>query len=135
MFGTRLPELQEELDRLLEQVNDDISGLPDPPSSEPMVEIMKRIGTFARSIEHIVVGAPDENGLIQALLRPREQFKREIRQTAPAFLPLEQSRNVDDAQVLPQPQFLSNEESESEWQLNDAGRIIFVDEVMNRANS
>lgn len=135
MFGTRLPELQEELDRLLEQVNDDISGLPDPPSSEPMVEIMKRIGIFVRSIEHIVVGAPDENGLIQALLRPREQFKREIRQTAPAFLPLEQSRNVDDAQVLPQPQFLSNEESESEWQLNDAGRIIFVDEVMNRANS
>ncbi len=134
-FGTRLPELHGELDRLLEQVDGDISRLPDPPSSEPMVEIMKRIGIFVRSIEHIVAGAPDEDGLMQALLRPQEQFKREIRQTAPAFLPLEQSRDVNAAPVLPQPRFLSNEEAESEWQPNGASRIIFVDEVMNRANS
>ena len=134
-FGTRLPELQGELDRLLEQVDDDISDLPDPPSSEPMVEIMKRINIFVRSIEHIVAGAPDKKGLIQALSMPREQFKRQIRQTAPAFLPLEQPRGVIAAPVLPQPRFLSNEEAESEWQPNDAGRIISVDEVMNRANS
>jgi hypothetical protein len=133
-FGTRLPELQGELDRLLEQVDEDISRLPGPPSSEPMVEIMKRIGDFVRSIEHIVAGAPDDDGLIQALLRPREQFKRGIRQTAPDFLPLEKPRDVNAAPVLPQPDFLSNEETESEWQLNDTGRI-FVDEVMNRANS
>jgi hypothetical protein len=135
LFGTRLPELQCELDRLLEQVNDDISCLPDPPSSEPMVEIMKRIGDFVRSIEHIVAGAPDENGLIQALLRPREQFRRAIRETAPDFRPFEQPRNVSAAPVLPQPRFLLNEEAELEWQPNDAGRIVFVDEVMNRANS
>jgi hypothetical protein len=135
IFGTRLPELQGELDRLLEQVDDDISRLPDPPSSEPMVEIMQRIGIFVRSIEHIVAGAPDENGLIQALLRPREEFKIGIRQTAPDFRPFEQPRDVNAAPVLPQPRFLSNEEAELEWQPDDAGRIIFVDEVMNRANS
>ena len=134
-FGTRLPELQGELDKLLDQVNDDISGLPDPPTSEPMVEIMKRIGVFVRSIEHIVNGAPDENGLIQALQSPRERFKREIRQTAPDFLPLERPRDGNAALVLPQPDFLSNEEAESEWRPNEAGRIIFVDEVMRRANS
>jgi hypothetical protein len=134
-FGTRLPELQDELDRLLEQVNDDISGLPDPPSSEPMVEIMKRIGDFVRSIEHIVAGTPDEDGFIQAILRPQERFKKEIRQTSPDFRPFEQPRDGNAAPVLPQPRFLSNEEAESEWQPNDAGRMIFVDEVMNRANS
>ena len=135
MFGTRLPELQGELDRLLEQVNDNISRLPDPPSPEPMVEIMNRIGIFVRSIEHIVAGAPDENGLIQALLEPREQFKTEIRQTAPNFRPFEQPKDVNAAPLLPQPRFLSNEEAESEWHSNDAGRIIFIDEVMRRATS
>ena len=135
IFGTRLPELQGELDRLLEQVDDDISRLPDPPSSEPMVEIMQRIGVFVRSIEHIVAGAPDDDGLIQALLRPQEEFKSGIRQTAPDFRPFEQPRDVNAAPVLPQPRFLSNEEAELEWQPDDAGRIIFVDEVMNRAKS
>jgi len=100
-----------------------------------MVEIMKRIGTFICSIEHIVDGAPDENGFIQALQRPREHFKREIRQTAPNFLPLEQPGDVNAASDLPQPGFLENEEAESEWQPNEAGRPIFVDDVMNRANS
>lgn len=116
-------------------MNDDISTLPDPPSSEPMVEIMKRIGDFVRSIEHIVAGSPDENGLIQALHEPREQFKREIRQTAPNFRPLEQPKGLNLASVLPQPSFLSNEESESEWQQINAGRAIYIDEVMNRATS
>jgi hypothetical protein len=134
-FGTRLPELQDELDRLLEQVNDDISGLPHPPSSEPTVEIVKRINDFVRSIGHIVAGTPDEEGFIQAILGPQEQFKRAIRQTSPDFRPFEQPRDVSAAPVLPQPRFLSSEEAESEWQPNDAGRIIFVDEVMNRANS
>ena len=100
-----------------------------------MVEIMKRISAFARSIEGIVVGAPDdEDGLIQSLHKPREQFKREIRQTAPNFRPLEQPKDTNPAPALPQPSFLSNEETESEWQ-PDAGRVIFVDEVMNKANS
>jgi hypothetical protein len=134
-IGARLPELQGELDKLLDKVNDDISGLPEPPSSEPMVEIMNRIGVFVRSIGHVVDGAPDENGLIQALQSPREQFKREIRRTAPDFLPLEQPRDESAALVLPQPGFLSNEEAESEWRPNEAARIIFVDEVMKRANS
>ncbi len=133
LFGTRLPELQGELDRLLGQVNDDISGLPDPPSSEPVVEIMKRIGTFIRSIEHIVAGAPDEHGLLQALNKPRDQFKRAIRQTAPDFRPFEQPRDVNSAPVLPEPSFLSNEEAELDWQPIDGGEIIFVDEVMDRA--
>lgn len=116
-------------------MNGDISSLPDPPSSDPTVEIMKRISDFVRSIEHIVAGAPDENGFIQALLRPREEFKREIRHTAPDFRPFERPKDVSAAPVLPQPRFLANEEAESEWQPNDASQIIFVDEVMNRANS
>ena len=136
MFG-RLPELQGELDRLLEQLNDDILGLPNPPSPEPAVEIMKLIGSFVRSIEHVVTGSPDDNGLIQTLRGPREQFKREIRQTAPNFRPLERptGRGANTVPVLPEPLFLSNEETESEWQPVDGSQAIFVEEVMKRANS
>jgi hypothetical protein len=134
LFG-RLPELQGELDRLLEQLDGDISGLPNPPSSEPVVEIMQLIGTFVRSIEQIVAGSPDDNGLIQTLRGPREQFKKEIRQTAPDFRPLERPRDINTALALPDPRFLSNEEAESEWQPIDAKRAIFVDDVMKRVNS
>ena len=134
MFG-RLPELQGELDRLLEKLDSDISDLPNPPSSEPMVEIMQVIGVFVRSIEHIVAGSPDDDGLIQALRGPREKFKKEIRQTAPDFRPLERPRDINAALALPEPSFLSNEEVESEWQPIDAKRAIFVDDVMKRVNS
>jgi hypothetical protein len=134
LFG-RLPELQGELDRLLEQLNDDILKLPNPPSPEPMVEMMKLIGAFVRSIEDIVAGSPDDNGLIQALRGPREQFKKEICWTAPDFRPLERPKGVDTAPVLPEPPFLLNEEAESERLPIDTNRAIFVDDVMKTANS
>lgn len=134
LFG-RLPELQGELDRLLEQLNDDISLLPKPPSPEPVAEIMQLISAFTRSIVHIVAGAPDDNGLIQTLRGPREQFKKEIRQTAPDFRPLERPRDVNTAPVLPEPGFLSNEEVESDWQPINANRAIFVDDLMKRVNA
>jgi len=127
--------LQGELDRLFEQTVHDISRLPNPPSAEPMAELLKLIGQFVRSAEQVVAGAPDDNGLIQALRGPREEFKKKIRQTAPDFRPLERPNNVHDTPVLPEPRFLSTEEQESEWQPVDASGAIFVEDVMNRANS
>jgi len=127
--------LQGELDRLFEQTVHDISRLPNPPSAEPMAELLKLIGQFVRSAEQVVAGAPDDNGLIQTLRGPREEFKKKIRQTAPDFRPLERPNNVHDTPVLPEPRFLSTEEQESEWQPVDASGAIFVEDVMNRANS
>ena len=127
--------MQGELDRLFEQTVHDISRLPNPPSAEPMAELLKLIGQFVRSAEQVVAGAPDDNGLIQALRGPREEFKKKIRQTAPDFRPLERPNNVHDTPVLPEPRFLSTEEQESEWQPVDASGAIFVEDVMNRANS
>jgi hypothetical protein len=134
LFG-RLPELQGEVDRLLEEANDDISRLPKPPTSEPVIEIMKLIGSFVRSMDDTVAGNPDDNGLIQTLRGPREKFKKEIRQTAPDFRPLERPTDGSSPPALPEPRFLLNEEVESDWQSVNPNRAIFVDDVMKKAQS
>ncbi|KAI9465219.1 P-loop containing nucleoside triphosphate hydrolase protein [Lactarius psammicola] len=132
LISRRLPELQGELDRLLAQTRQDISQLPDPPSSEPYSEISKLIGAFIQSIKILVDGVPDENGLIQKLRGPRDEFKKAIRQTAPYFLPLERSQVVDTTPTP--PSFLSSEE---EWEEEpcDVSSPIFIDDVLERANS
>ena len=130
----RLPELQGEVDRLLEQAEHDISRLPSPPTSEPKVEMLRLISQFVRSVERLVTGTPGKDGLIQTLRKPREEFKGNIRQTAPDFRPFERPRDVAALPLLPPPRFLSNEEPESEWQPLDATRAIFVEDVMETAD-
>jgi hypothetical protein len=133
LISKRLPELQEELNRLLTQTQQDISQLPNPPSSEPTSEIMKLIGAFVQSIKDLVDGiTPDEYGLIQKLRGPRDEFKKAIRQTAPYFLPLERSQGVD-LEPAP-PSFLSSEEAEWEEEPCDDNSPIFIDDVLEKAN-
>jgi len=103
-----------------------------------MAELLKLIGLFVRSVEQVIAGAPDANGLMQALREPREEFKKKIRQTAPDFRPLERPNNPNDIlamAVLPEPRFLSSEEQESDWRHVDPSRAIFIEDVMKRANS
>ena len=102
-----------------------------------MAELLKLIGLFVRSVEQVVTGAPDANGLMQALREPREEFKKKIRQTAPDFRPLERPNpnNTLAMSALPEPRFLSSEEQESDWQHVDPTRAIFIEDVMKRANS
>lgn len=116
------------------QTQQDISQLPSPPSSEPIAEIMKLISAFVQSMKDLVDGiSPDEDGLIQKLHGPRDEFKKAIRQTAPYFLPLERSLVVDTTPVL--PSFLSSEEAEWEEEHNDGRLPIFIDDVSEKANS
>ena len=94
---------------------------------------MKLIGGFVRSMEQLVRGIPDENGLMQNLRGPQHKFKMAIRQTAPDFRPLERSE-VTDITPVPSLSFLSNEETESDQEPSDTSQPIFVDDVMETAN-
>jgi hypothetical protein len=100
-----------------------------------MEEILKLINQFMRSVENVVTGAPDDDGLIQALCRPQEEFRKKIRQTAPDFRPFERPDNVQAMPVLPSPSFLSSEESEPVSQPVEAAQVLFVEDVMKRADS
>jgi hypothetical protein len=131
----RLPELQGEVDRLLEQAEHDISRLPSPPTSEPKLEMLRLISQFVRSVEHLVAGTPEKDGLIQTLRKSQEGFKGNIRQTAPDFRPFERPKSISALPLLPPPRFLSNEEPDSESQPLDATRALFVEDVMETANS
>lgn len=130
----RLPELQEELDRLLKQIEHDISLLPDPPSSEPLSEIFKLIRVLVQSIQHLVDGVPDESGLLQTLRGPRDEFKDAIRHTAPYFLPLESSRIFETTGTVSPFSFLSSEETWDEEPC-DPSSPIFINDVMKKASA
>ena len=103
-----------------------------------MEELLKLIGQFVRSVEQVVDGEPDANGLIQALREPQAEFRKKIRQSAPDFCPLERPENPNNTLAMPlllEPSFLSSEEQESDWQHIDPTRTIYIDDVMERANS
>jgi hypothetical protein len=102
--------------------------------------MLRLIGSFARAIEHIVEGTPDDDGLIQALREPRKSFKKAIRQTAPDFRPLARpsrktEKSVNKQLAIPQaPIFLKDEEEDWENQTS-SGDAIYIEDVMKRANS
>ncbi len=102
--------------------------------------MLRLIGSFARSIEYLVEGTPDDDGLIQALREPRKSFKKAIRQTAPDFRPLARPRKSGKSVIMierpapPAPIFLKDEEED--WQdQTSSGDAIYIEDVMKRANS
>jgi len=129
----RLPELEEELSKLLERTTHELSRLPNPPSSEPVGDMMRLINTFVRSIERLVDGVPDEDGLIQALRGPHTEFKKAIRKTAPDFRPLTPPTSSEIPTILSPPRFLVDEDTEWQDQPIDDSGAIYVDEVMRKA--
>ena len=103
-----------------------------------MAEILQLINQFKRSVDQVVTGTPDANGLIQALREPQGEFRKKIRQTAPDFRPLERPDNTNNILAMPvlsETRFLSSEEQESDWRPVDPTRAIFIEDVMKRANS
>lgn len=102
--------------------------------------MLRLIGSFARSIENLVEGTPDDDGLMQALRGPRKNFKKAIRQTAPDFRPLARPKRIEkmnslkQPEIPPAPSFLKDEEED--WQdQTSSSDAIYIEDVMKRANS
>ena len=142
VYPYRLPEIQEELYRVLQQTERELEELPPPPPSNPLGEILRVLDEFKRDLSQRVEGTPDADGILQNIRPHTTKFRRRIRATAPEFVPWESgSHRASQSIVMPAATFLSNEEESETDALRDgpviehAGSEIYVDKVMDRAQT
>ncbi|KAI0319289.1 P-loop containing nucleoside triphosphate hydrolase protein [Amylostereum chailletii] len=133
LITRRLPELQSELDKLLDQTEKSIEKLPPAPSSEPVGQILRLVGGFSREVEKRTEGTSEEDGLLQQLQPAQRAFQQAIRLTAPDFRPFNRPCDGDPSPMSPPLGFLSNEEDVTECRPSDDSRAIYIDEVMTKA--
>lgn len=132
----RLPELQEELQKLIQQTEEALRSLPKPPSADPLGEILHMISAFVQDVSTHVEGTSNPQGLLQAIRPAQVDFKKAIRSTAPNF---QATRDHDEdlfntfSHRPGSPNFLSNEEDRTVTE-QSTGTPIYIDEVMKRAN-
>lgn len=124
----RLPELQEELQSLVKSTRKSLNSLPDPPSKDPVSEVIHLVTTFTRELARRIEGTPDPKGIMQSIHPLQQHFRRAIRKSAPNFRPYPQV-DAESTEFRP-PAFLENEEASENL---DTSTIIFIDEVMDRA--
>jgi hypothetical protein len=131
-----LPQIQEELEKLLEDTEAKLRKLPRPPSSDSFGDILSHIHAFIRVLERHVEGIPHKDGLIQRIRPALENFRKVIRATAPNFRPYEAKFASRKTKFDSDPKFLENEEAivESDGSdLSTSRDAIYIDEVMQQA--
>ena len=122
---SRLPEIQDELERSIFTTRNLLGQLPRAPSSDPRGEISTLLHMFTSDLLRHVEGVPDDEhstfgsgiGLIQAIRPAQERFRRAIRETAPNFKPFE--RGSGGKKHLPRPAFLRSEDGDEGEETDD----------------
>ena len=130
-----MPELQDELQKLIQSTEKSILQLPKPPSADPVNEILHLISDFIQDLSVHIEGTPGAHGLLQQIRPAQIDFKKAIRSTAPNFRAT--TKEQDDAESRKEAAaslrgYLANEEDTSMIALAQ-GRVIYISEVMDRA--
>ncbi|KAJ7731654.1 P-loop containing nucleoside triphosphate hydrolase protein [Mycena metata] len=116
LISKRLPQIQLELETALQQTRASIQRLPKPPSDDAILEVTTLVHSFIRELDQMIEGVPHADGLIQTIRPAQEEFRRNIRRTAPDFRPFESGQNKGKTQrVFPDPGFLRDEEGHEHW--------------------
>ncbi|KAF8833698.1 hypothetical protein BDN67DRAFT_985847 [Paxillus ammoniavirescens] len=84
-----LPKLKQDVEQLLAFCLEDLGALPAPLSSDPQVEVLRKVNDFCSAFKGIVDGTGSDKGLAQRNRALYSDFKRDIRGTAPDFRPFE----------------------------------------------
>ncbi|ESK87720.1 hypothetical protein Moror_1821 [Moniliophthora roreri MCA 2997] len=140
LISKRLPEIQTELENAIQRVRALLRELPKEPSKDPQTEISSMIHAFAAAVGRHVEGTPNELGLLQVIRPFQENFRKDIRNTAPKFLPFDKDTPYTVGNlgpVDPDPAFIKHEEeAESQDIVNQpVFNVIPIDEVMKRARN
>ncbi|KAI5117952.1 hypothetical protein M0805_004717 [Coniferiporia weirii] len=128
LIAKRLPELQNELQVLLQRTEESINELPVPTSSDALAEMVQFISHFSSDVSCLVEGTPGKGGLIQSIRSKQDEFRNGILSLAPNFKPYKKDSKVVD---LPRMEFISNEEADEK---NSHGVVMHIDEVMELAH-
>lgn len=120
-----MPELADELQKLLKETDSQISKLLPAPSDDAQGQIIMLISDFARELATYVEGTPDDNGIHQAIRPLNKVFLGGIRNTAPMFSPFIRG----DKSGYTHPKFLLSDNEPDIY--TDDDDTICVDEVWN----
>ena len=82
-----LPNLLSEIESQLEHCNSRLYKLPPPITAEPTTHVLTLITSFCQNVTLSVYGDPEHSELVQASRVIYSNYKREIRSSAPQFLP------------------------------------------------
>ncbi|KAI0002262.1 P-loop containing nucleoside triphosphate hydrolase protein [Russula compacta] len=115
LIAERLPDIEQELNKLLEKTNRDLNNLPPPPSSAPLREILRLITEFTRAVEKQSEGIPGRDGLLPQIRPSQDQFRVAVRKTAPRFVPQFSKRPVREVPIDE-----VSEQEEEEFRFTDA---------------
>jgi len=114
---------------MLDDTEQALRDLPSPPSDDAVLEVHQLIRAFSRAVNEDIKGTCSADGLIQKIREDHRSFRRAVRSTAPEFRPLSKNRDQMAESYL-NPSFIPEEEHIDEH----TGKVIYVDEVMDRAD-
>jgi len=106
-----MPKIQQTIQTHIDITRRLLSELPPPPSPDPHSEILSLLHNFTTDLDRHIYGISADfesslsNGLIQSIRPSHERFKRQIRNTAPVFLPSKKPIRV--VSVTPQLEVVS----------------------------
>ena len=130
---SRLPHIQEELQKLLAATDEKLTQLPKPPSTDSLSEVLYLLSTFTRVLGKYLDGTPYADGLLQSIRPACDTFRKAIRATEPDFRPYDRKMAASNPEVhtFIVPSFVSNEGIP--FVPLDDKRAIYIDDVMRRA--
>ncbi|KAL5483041.1 hypothetical protein ACEPAI_8270 [Sanghuangporus weigelae] len=129
LIAQRLPELRGELEDILQETEEELQGVPAPPSENALSEIMHLLKSFCDDVVRHAEGIPTNDGLIQSINARQEQFKLSVGSLAPEFRPYKLSESAADLPQLPPCEFLDGEEEDS--RAAEQRLVMAIDEAMN----
>ncbi|TFK21928.1 hypothetical protein FA15DRAFT_597001 [Coprinopsis marcescibilis] len=135
LISKRLPQIQEELDKSINAVQDAINALPPPPSSNPFNEIVTRMHRFTSDVgKHVLEGMPSNSskGLFQCIRFDHMKFRKAIRDTAPEFRPYE--KRYAGMRQYTEPTFLGHEEEVEVVREETVQEVIFREETVDEVS-
>ncbi|KAK6981542.1 P-loop containing nucleoside triphosphate hydrolase protein [Favolaschia claudopus] len=125
LISNRLPQIQADVEAALQQTRASIRQLPKPPSDDAILEITSLVHLFVRSLDQLIDGVSQSDGLIQTIRPAHDTFRLNIWETAPEFRPFDSEAKTNH-RWKPIPECLRQEQPDSQISSSDSSRSLLV---------